>query len=73
MGRINIQELISHKDGLYEIVMVFDIKMEAPKDLIQEAKRYYNADTVLKANGKIYFCRKVVDVPENEIEYINEV
>jgi len=67
------KEIISYKNNLYEVIISFKmVKDQAPRDMIDEMKSYYVADTVLKSDGKMFFCRKIETINEEDIQYINE-
>ena len=49
-------EVISFSDNLFQVIKTFPNNEKFP---IDEAKEYYNCDTVLKREERLYFCRKI--------------
>ena len=52
----SIQHILSFDGNLFKLVRVFNAKQDFP---IEEAKLYYNCDTVLKKENKYYLCNKI--------------
>ena len=51
-------QILHYNNNLYQLIRVFNEKENFP---IEEAKEYYNCDTVLRKEGKLYFCTLVED------------
>jgi hypothetical protein len=49
-------QVISYNDNLYQLLRTFHEKADFP---VNEAKEYYNCDTVLRKEGRLYFCRLI--------------
>ncbi len=49
-------EVVSYNDNLYQLIRTFHEKADFP---VNEAKEYYNCDTVLRKEGRLYFCRLI--------------
>jgi hypothetical protein len=58
-------QVIAFNDNLYQLVKVFREKEGFP---INEAKDYYDCDTVLRKEGMLYFCRLI-----QEAQIIEEI
>lgn len=59
------KQVIEFNGNLYQLVRIFREKNNFP---IDEFKEYYNCDTTLRKEGKLYFCRLIQEaqVIEND-------
>lgn len=51
-------ELINFNDNLFQLVRIFP---DHPNFPVEEGKEYLRCDTVLRKEGRLYFCRKIED------------
>jgi hypothetical protein len=63
-------EVISFSDNLFQVVRTFRSSESFP---IDEVKEYYNCDTVLKREERLYICRKIEEAQVIEDESIQLV
>lgn len=49
-------QVISFNDSLYQLVKVLHDQPDIP---IDDMKEYYNCNTTLRREGKLYFCRLI--------------
>jgi len=60
-------KLLNFDDKLFQLIEIFD---DTPNFPIAEAKEYYDCDTCLRRDGKLYFCQMIEDA--QVIEEIHE-
>lgn len=60
-------QVISFNDNLYQLVRVLHDRPDLP---IDDMKEYYNCNTALRREGKLYFCRLIEEAQVIEDEQV---
>ena len=64
--QVTMKQIIYNKDKAYQLVRV--IKEDTLKNPdIRVLKEWFRCDTLLRAEGKLYFCRLIKDVEYEEL------
>ena len=62
-----MKEIIYNKDNAYQLVRV--LKEDSLKNPDMEIlKKYFLCDTLLRKQGKLYFCRLIEEIEYEEIK-----
>jgi len=60
-----MKEIIKANDNLYQLVRVLkDNELKNPN--MEDLKKYFYCDTLLRKQGLLYFCRLIEDVEYEE-------
>ena len=63
-----VLEIINANNNLYQLVRVLkENQLKNPN--VEDLKKYFHCDTLLRKQGKLYFCRLIKEI---EYEEINE-
>ena len=63
-----MKEIISANGNLYQLIRVItESRLKNPN--MEDLKKYFYCDTLLRKQGKLYFCRLIKEI---EYEEINE-
>jgi len=63
-----VKEIIQANGNLYQLIRVItESRLKNPN--MEDLKKYFYCDTLLRKQGKLYFCRLIKEI---EYEEINE-
>ena len=63
-----MKEIITANDNLYQLIRILrENQLKNPN--MEDLKKYFNCDTLLRKQGLLYFCRLIEEI---EYEEINE-
>tara|TARA_R100001594_G_scaffold106183_1_gene140641 strand:- start:238 stop:429 length:192 start_codon:yes stop_codon:yes gene_type:complete len=61
-----MKEIISANNNLYQLIKVLrEDQLKNP--VMEDLKRYYHCDTLLRKQGELYFCRIIKEIEYEEI------
>ena len=61
-----MKEIISANGNLYQLVRTIrEARLKNPN--MEDLKKYFRCDTLLKKQGKLYFCRLIEEIEYEEI------
>ena len=61
-----MKEIISANGNLYQLIRVLrEDQLKNP--IMEDLKKYYNCDTLLRKQGELYFCRTIKEIEYEEI------
>ena len=61
-----MKEIINANGNLYQLVRVFK-ESKLKNTNMEDLKRYFYCDTLLRKQGLLYFCRLIKDIEYEEI------
>ena len=62
----DMKNIVYNKDKAYQVVRILtEDKLKNPD--ISVLKKWFKCDTLLRAKGKLYFCRLIKDIEYEEI------
>ena len=61
-----MKEIISANGNLYQLIKVLrEDQLKNP--IMEDLKKYYHCDTLLRKQGELYFCRIIKEIEYEEI------
>ena len=61
-----MKEIISANGNLYQLIRVLrEDQLKNP--IMEDLKKYYHCDTLLRKQGELYFCRIIKEIEYEEI------
>ena len=61
-----MKEIISANGNLYQLIRVLrEDQLKNP--IMEDLKKYYHCDTLLRKQGELYFCRIIKEIVYEEI------
>ena len=61
-----MKEIISANSNLYQLIRVLrEDQLKNP--IMEDLKKYYHCDTLLRKQGELYFCRIIKEIEYEEI------
>ena len=61
-----MKEIISANGNLYQLIRVItESRLKNPN--MEDLKKYFYCDTLLRKQGKLYFCRLIKEIDYEEI------
>tara|TARA_R100001594_G_scaffold117406_1_gene152592 strand:- start:190 stop:381 length:192 start_codon:yes stop_codon:yes gene_type:complete len=61
-----MKEIITANGNLYQLVKVLK-ENQLNNPVMEDLKRYYHCDTLLRKQGLLYFCRIIKEIEYEEI------